>query len=292
MENVNSCQWSRTGILDLGASLVLLKPVEDLGEDFDELVEWTSNQTLVLHSLDEIDFLAVKFLNFSPVARVLEACGSVQLSLEESKVLLLDGVNGAEDVPVNVGGARWSGERSLVDPSVPAVKCHEEVSDGHKINGWALGRNIIQLHGLEENVDDSLLSIGQLGSRVLDGEKDSERSGGEISILNVLRCVVDLELKVLSLTINGVLGASTHLHVGGSPLGVSSKHALAEHGLEAKSSIFAIHDHVVQLDGLSIESPADFLSIWVDSLGIVVLPRPDFVLVGLLESVLFGVSGN
>ena len=231
-------------------------------------------------------------MDFSPVARVLEAYGSVQLSLEESKVLLLDGVNGLKDVPVNVGGARWSGERSLVDVSVPTVNNVEKVSDGHKVNSWTLVGSIIQLHGLEESVDDSLLSRGELGSRVLDGEKDSDHSGGEISILNVLRGVEQLELKVLSLTIDGVLRASADLHVGASPLGVGSEHALAEHGLEAKSSIFAIHDHGVHLDGRSIERPADVLSIWVDSLGIVILPRPDFVLVGLLESVLFGASGD
>ena len=67
MDDVIFCESTRIGILDLGASLVLLKPGEDLGEDFDELVKWTSNQTLVLHSLDKIDVLVINLLDFSDV---------------------------------------------------------------------------------------------------------------------------------------------------------------------------------------------------------------------------------
>ena len=244
--------------------------------------------------LDKIDVLTVNLLNFSPVARVLEAFSSVQLGLDQSKVLLLDGVNVGEDVPVDAGGARWSGERSMVDVSVLAVNHVQEVSNGHMVNGWPVDRSVIKLHGLKERVDDSFLSPGELGSGVLHREKDTDHSGMELVVpLSVVRGVEQLELKVLSLSINGVLGASTDVHMGTSPLsGAGSEHAVTEHGLEAKVGLLIILDLGVHLDCLSIKDPADILSIWVEADGVIILPTPLLVLVGLLESVLFGLSGD
>jgi hypothetical protein len=154
--------------------------------------------------------------------------------LEESEVLLLDGVDIAENVPVNVGGARWSGERSLVDVSVLAVNHVHEVSDGHKVNCWALDRSVIKLHGVEESVDQSSFSPGQLGSGLLDGEKDADHSGREVVLLSILWGVEQLELEVFSLSVDGVLRASSDVHVGTSPLGVGTEDLLTEHGLEAE----------------------------------------------------------
>jgi hypothetical protein len=240
---------------------------------------------------DEVEVLGVVFLDFSPVAGSLEAVSSVQLSLEESDVLLLDGVDIFENVPVNIGGARWSGERSLVDESVLAVNHVQEVSDGHKVNGWALDRSVIKLHGFEESVDHSGFSPGQLGSGRLDGEKDTDHSGIEVVILSVSWGVDNLELQVFSISVDGVLGASSDIHVGTSPLVVGTEELLAEHGLEAEVDQFVIFDLGVQLDRLSIENPSDVFTIGVYSFGIVVLPIMDFVVChSLLEKVFPGLS--
>ena len=55
--------------------------------------------------------------------------------------------------------------------------------------------------------------------------------------------------------------------------------------------MLVVLDLGVHLNGVAIECPPDVLAVGVETLGVIVLPRPDFVLVGLFEQLFLG-SGS
>ena len=62
--------------------------------------------------------VGVKFLDYSEVAGLEEVFLPVQLLFELVQVLLLEGIDRAQHVPIDGGGTGWSGDGAAVYPAV------------------------------------------------------------------------------------------------------------------------------------------------------------------------------
>ena len=76
-------------------------------EDIDQPLHWPSEESGSLVSIDIGKLLIVVLLDLSPVSSGIECSilTSVELLLEQSEVLGFQWVDGAENVPVDSGGA-------------------------------------------------------------------------------------------------------------------------------------------------------------------------------------------
>lgn len=109
-------------------------------------------------------------LSLSPISSGVKfsEISSVELSFEQSEVLSLDWIDGAEHIPVDTGCARWSCHGPSVDPSVVPVHNRHEVTEGGKTHGRTIDGEVVELESIEEGIDHSLLGVGKLGSVFLD----------------------------------------------------------------------------------------------------------------------------
>jgi hypothetical protein len=135
--------------------------------------------------------MVINVLNLSPVTKrckgtILASC---ELLLEELKVLSLDWVDSAKDVPVHERGTWRGSARSFVGPSVVKVDKLHQVSVSYKISDWvnSLGPSrkiIVPLKTLEECVDNLNLSLSKVSSCTGVGEKDTNSSFKNIKSSN------------------------------------------------------------------------------------------------------------
>lgn len=201
----------------------------DSGEHVDNNRHWPSEETVVLSLLNVTELVRLGgLLDLSPVSKVLELVSSIELGLEEGEVLGLDWVDSAQQVPVNVLGAWWSGHGSLVDPSVVHVNHLHKVAVGGHIDGWSqFGGVVFHLKRVEESIDDSHLIVGEHGGEVLNGEDDTHGSGDHGS--SRLAWVVDgVHLEVVSDSINGMFRSSMEVELLCLEIKVSFEHGLSE----------------------------------------------------------------
>ena len=143
-------------------------------------------------------------LNDSPVAGFLEALSPGELLLEQVKVLLLDGINASEHVPVNVGVTWRGGHRALVDPSLGGVNHVHQVSVGHFSNS-GVGVSLGPSQRVKEVVDDFLLPGLHVDVVVIHGEDNSQGS-----VLHALSLAISWQMDgvhfdIVSLSIHCVL---------------------------------------------------------------------------------------
>jgi len=68
------------------------------------------------------------WLDQSPVSSLFKTWLSCKLLLELIEMLLLNWINGFQNVPVNSGSAWWSSYRSSVGPSVLHIEHHHDFS--------------------------------------------------------------------------------------------------------------------------------------------------------------------
>jgi len=202
-------------------------------------------------------------------------------------VLLLDGVDGGDDVPVNIGSARWSRQRSPVHIPVVQVNQLHHVGNRDEVNR---GVSVIvsHFHGVEECVNESLLSPGELSSVVLDREKDTGHGGKEVVLGSFSGRVLGLQLEVESLPVDCVLGTSVESERLGSPVCLSLEDILGHLGSEADQGIWIS----LKVGGDSVPVPnwSEVEAIVVVSLGVIVLPPNQFTFVLLLSSTLVSVD--
>lgn len=136
-------------------------------------------------------------------------------------MLLGNWVNSAEHVPVDELGAWWSGDGSLVHPSVVAINHLHQISicdhiyegfiitlfiDGSTI--WQIsvycGLKIIPFQRVEESVNNFLLSPGKIRGVALNG-KHNTNSGITNFIYSFFSLMNGMHFEILSDSINSVL---------------------------------------------------------------------------------------
>lgn len=116
-------------------------------------------------------------------------------------MLLLDGVDGVEHVPVDGLSAGRSGERSLVNPSIPEVQLVQQLSKRYFSRGSI--RILVEPQRIEEFVDDVNLFNAYASIVEFSIEKDAHcRSVEALVFRRQMNCV---HFKVVPSTIYGVL---------------------------------------------------------------------------------------
>lgn len=130
---------------------------------------------------------------------------------EEVEVLLLDGVDGREQVPVDLARAGRGRDRTGVDLAVVGVDGLDEVAvlDEARLDG-EVGRGgvVVVEVAVEEGVDGLYLGVGDAGRVLVDVEDDAERGGDEVAVGLPGGGLVDgVDLEVEAHVVDGVLGA-------------------------------------------------------------------------------------
>ena len=180
--------------------------------------------------LDQGRLLSFEILDLPPVTLCGKSSGSlIEFGLESIEMMLLDWVNGGKNVPVNVFSTWWGRNRSLVDPSVFEISHFHDGSVRDNIDFW-LRSSGCPLHGVEESINDSDLVFGHALVIVVDIEYEAHGGGNEVSTsISRSRLAIwymdGVHLKIVSLSVDGVLGSSMHVELESIP-----GHSCAEHG--------------------------------------------------------------
>ena len=122
----------------------------------------------LLRVLNILDILSVDRLDDSEVSVLLKVGGLCKLGSELVNVSLSNGVNSAENVPVDISGTRRGGERPLVSPSLVEVDKVQQVTEGNQVDSVGVSSNFVPLKSIEESVDDHSLSLGELNVVIID----------------------------------------------------------------------------------------------------------------------------
>jgi len=188
----------------------------------------------------------------------------------------------------------------VVRPSVVEVNHHHQVSVGNHVNGWTsvLGTLIIELEGVEEGIDDSLLSPGELSSDfLLISREDDTEGSSEEAILGLLWVMDGVHLEVVSLLINGVLRSSVEMELLSNELGVSFEDLSGELRDEVVW-IGSIRNNKINLDGVTVhvnwsrESIRVFLHVSLLVFSSIILPGVLLSFVGLVIEATLGFLGH
>lgn len=130
---------------------------------------------------------------------------------EEVEVLLLDGVDCGEQVPVDLAQTGRRRDRAGVDLARVGVDGLDEVAvlDEGGLDGQVGGRSVLAVEvAVEEGVDGGDLGVGDAGRVVGDVEDDAERGGDEVAVgLAGGGLVHGVDLEVEAHVVDGVLGA-------------------------------------------------------------------------------------
>jgi len=129
-------------------------------------------------------------------------------------MFLFDWVNLTDNIPVDKGGARWSSNGTLVNPSVVHIKQVHQVSISHFINNW-ICRQIIPVQFVEEIINYLLFSDRCSNSGFFYTEHDSHCSSNETIVLCFWACwiVNGMHFEIHSFTINCVLWPSVEMEL-------------------------------------------------------------------------------
>ena len=126
---------------------------------------------------NRLDLSAVSDLVEGVVTAVSLWVSSRQSGFELVDVLLRDWIDGSKLIPVNVGSAWRSGDRSSINPSVVGVNHIQKISISCETNLpfliWLFRIKFVHSETIEELIDDFLLGPSKFSSIIVDGEHDT-----------------------------------------------------------------------------------------------------------------------
>lgn len=90
-------------------------------------------------------------------------------------MVLFDRVNGAQEIPVDFAGARWSGDTACINPAVVGVEQLHHVTKGDRGGvGLVIVEVVVGEEAVEEGVDGCHLGLGDPGRGAAAVEEDAE----------------------------------------------------------------------------------------------------------------------
>jgi hypothetical protein len=200
-------------------------------------------------------------LSCSPIAVFVKVAilTTIELILEEFNMPGWDGVNCAQDVPVDESGTGRSGNRPLVDVSVVGVNKLHKVTIRHEIHCWAFFWHVTPFEAVKEVVDYCLFRFREVGCEVLDWEYDSH-SGSNEAAFDILGEVNGVHLKIEPLAVDGMLRTWMEMELICAKLIIGTEYLLCN--LRGKH-VLAISSIEVHLIGETIKFRVGFQLVWI-----------------------------